>query len=200
MERILITSFLVFAAWFGSGLIDNRLIPAMDVAYAALPTGVPVQNTGMVSSSSNPTASIPFFQDSDATYQTFTLVAGSTANTVTNDYYPFYRDGTAYATPSDKKVYCKNFVGGGSTAYLGWQIVTSTAAITFAQSTALTSAKYQCGADQRPCMATLNTAANTWSPIPGGFVGGDGATVTYLGMQAFSSAQSMIIQMICYEK
>lgn len=159
------------------------------------------QNLGMVSATANPTASLPFLQDSDATYQTFTLVAGSVGtNTVSNDYYPFYRDGSAYSTPSNKKVYCKDLVGGGSTNFLTFQLVTSTAAITFAQSTALTSPKYQCGADQRNCMATMNTAANTWAPTPMSFVGGDGATVTYLGFQAFTSAQSMQLQMTCYEK
>jgi len=186
MERIVILLSLLFC--FGA-------------QAAIVPAGVPVNNLGITSSSGNPSGSVPYFQDSDGTYPTFTLIAGSvSSNTVTNSYYPFYRDGVAYATPNNKKVYCKNFVGGGSTTFLAFQLVTSTAAITTAQSAALTSPKYQCGADQRSCMATLNTAANTWSPIPGGFVGGDGATVTYVGFQAFSSAQSMQLQMTCYEK
>lgn len=160
-----------------------------------------VYNTGVVGTNAQPVATVPFFQDSDATYPTFTLLAGSSSVSTTNNYYPFYRDGTAYATPSNKKTYCKSLVGGGSTSYLNFQLVTSTASITFNQSAALTSGKYWCGADQRFCLVLQNSAANAHMPTPGNFVFGDGSTVTYVGFQSNSSAQSYQMELNgCYEK
>lgn len=186
MERIVILLSLLFC--FGA-------------QAAIVPAGVPVNNLGITSSSGNPSGSVPYFQDSDGTYPLFTLYAGSVANATTNNYYPFYRDGTAYATPSNKKAYCKNFVAAASTSYLQYQLVTSTASITFNQSTALTNAKYQCGADQRFCKLTTNGTANMPSPSPGSFVIGDGANATYVAFQSGSSAQNYgDMEMTCYEK
>lgn len=159
-----------------------------------------VHSVGIVTSTGNPVASVPFFSDSDSTSPTFWLVAGSSANAVTNDYYPFYRDGTAYSTPSNKRAYCKWVFGNSSTSNLGLQLVSSQASITFAQSAALTSPQYQCGADQRFCLFTTNQAANVPTPMTGGFVFGDGSHVTYAGFQSATSAQNYLLQMLCYEK
>lgn len=144
----------------------------------------------------------PLFQPSDPTTPVYTVVAGDmNTNAVGASFYPFYAPGGAgFHTGINKKAYCFSAMGGSTVAWLSFQFVTSTVAITFGQSTALTNPTYTGGATAKYPLNTGNSAANAKGRVPGIYIFGDGVNDTYVGIQTFSSAQTIAVQMDCYTK
>jgi len=109
------------------------------------------------------------------------------------------RNGQAYATGSTTKAYCFDITGGSSADLNKFQLVSSQSAITDNTNTALTNGVFQGGVSG---VYPILTGPSVYVPsvIPGTYVFGDGAHVTYAGIQTGDNSAQYFIHMDCYEQ
>lgn len=164
---------------------------------AIVPSGVPAIGLGAIGATTIAPSNIPISNPAGAagTYAVFSLFGGSDAALTSGRFYPLYKDGDAYQVTSGKTAVCFNFRGSGGTGNnLGYQIVSDSVAISFNQSSALTSGKFQGGASSQYVLITGALSAIK-SSEPGIF---KTAATRYMGFQVGSS-QVYQVSMDCYE-
>ena len=183
MVRLLSILFFLFAATAQAAFVGNN------ATVCPANSSFTTTNTG---------SCIPLSQLSQATANSavFSIYGGNGGtNQTTGNYYPFYYNGAPFHTGAGKHAYCFDKAGLASTANLDFQLVSSSIAINFNQSAALTNGIYQCGAAGVYCDRTAGT---TKSPLAGLYTFGDGVNDAYAGFQSNSSAQSYELSMQCY--
>jgi hypothetical protein len=128
----------------------------------------------------------------------FTITCGGTGGQTSTNFYPCYKDGTAYAVTSGKKAYCFDQTCAGATVNLPYQLVSATAAI--AENVgSLTGGVYQGGATQKyPLKCSVGTAHVPY-PIAGVYVFDASSAVVYPGFQA-GSTDTYQLKMNCIEQ
>lgn len=142
-----------------------------------------------------PTSYVPLtnLAGSAGTYAVFSVYASS--NATAGNFYPLYKNGTAYQVTAGKTAYCFNFAPSAATGAIRFQIVSDTAAISFDQSTALTSGLFQGGAAARYPLRN-STTANKKEIYPGTFSIG---ASRYVAVQV-SFSDIFEFSMDCYEQ
>jgi hypothetical protein len=171
------------------------------VAHAATPGAVPSvtvsapgANTGQVSIPPSDLAGTAL-----TSHKIFSLHASS-SGTTSGFWYVLYRDGIAYATGATTRAYCFDITAMSGSGGSPFQLVSSQAAIANNNSTALTAPAYQGGASGTYTSIT-NVTANVVGVIPGVYVFGNGANVTYAGTQFGGGvSQAFMVHMDCFEQ
>lgn len=172
-------------------LLSLLLLLISPAAFAGNGSGN-VSNVAGVGAISSPSAPSTYFAIPSGS-QVFSLYFGDwAANAVSGDYYPLFKDGTAYRVTSGKTAICFDIVAFAGAA-AQFQLVSDTAAISVAQAGALTSGKYQAGAATKYIDNVIS--ANTMTLIPGTFQFG---SLTYAGFQ-IGTAAGFTLRMNCYE-
>ena len=141
------------------------LIFAFTAHSAVVPSGVPSIGLGAASTNTANSA-VSLDQLSSSTRQVFSLYAAG--NATAGNFYPLYKNGTAYQVTAAKTAYCFNMNPSAATGAIRFQVVSDTAAITFDQSTALTSGSFMGGATARYPLRN-STTANGKQQAPGVF-------------------------------
>lgn len=159
---------------------------------AVVPSGVPQIGLGAIGTTTAPVANISLGQFTSSTQQIFSLYA---SGTTASNFFPLYKNGTAYRVPNAVTAYCFNIRSSGETGGTRWQIVSDTSAITYNQSTALAAGLFQGGASAQYVMRNGATA-NVPQANPGVFTI---AQNRYMAIQVGFSA-NYEVSMDCYEQ
>ncbi len=178
------------------------LLIATNAFASAIPAGAPVIGLGAVAAS--PAVSyIPLSNPAGGTfstpgaYATFSLFGGAASTLGANDYYPLYKNGSAYKVSSGLNVgaIC---IDATASSYPGnstpFQLFSNTTSFIFGATSLTGTHTFQCGADQTYCHWTGQTV-NLPAIVPGMFVFPSG---NYVGFQAQAASQ-YAIHLDCYE-
>ena len=142
------------------------LISAPSFAAYVPANGAPAIGLGATGAANAPLSTVPLGQVSASSQQIFSLFVGGSMTS--GNFYPLYKNGTAYQVPSGKTAYCFNIRSSSETGAIRWQIVSDTVAISWNQSSALTSGLFQGGATAQLPLRT-GTTANVPYVNPGVF-------------------------------
>lgn len=156
-------------------------------SFAALPAGVPIRVMGGFGTNNAATVQV---SASDTTR--FTLFGGLTP-AVTNDFYPFYKNGVAYQVTAGKTCRCDNITWASDAAANRAQLISATASFASGAGS-ITGGVHQGGAAAVYPMVFGGTA-NQWAPLG---VVYEFAASTYAGWQA-SGANSYSFALSCFE-
>lgn len=137
-------------------LVLFSLVFSLGASAAITPSPVPSIGLGFAGSFGPTTLVSPSQLVTGSSKQIFSLYAG--ANASNGNFYPLYKNGTAYQVPVGKTAYCFNFNPSAATGAIRFQVVSDTVAIAFDQVAALTSGLFQGGATARYVLRNSPTA------------------------------------------
>lgn len=160
---------------------------------AVTPSGVPNVGLGALGATTSPPSSVGLADLSSSNRRVFSLFMG--ANATAGNFYPLLKNGTAHQVTTGKTLYCFNFRAAGATGSSLFQLVSDTSAITYDQSTALSSGLFMGGATGRYPLRT-GSGANVKSAEAGTFSVDQNR---YVAVQAGASV-FMEVSMDCFEE
>ncbi len=182
-------------------LIAIGVFTAINSWAGAVPAGAPIIGTG-ATGLIGPTSNIPLSNPAGGTfstpgaYATFSLHAGSIVAPTVGNYYPLYKNGTAYHVSSGLNMGAICFDMVANTYNSGgqpYQLMSATASFAY-NAGSVTGGVYQCGSSGTYCEWSGLTV-NRPDPVPGIYIFGAN---TYAGYQA-GTTNTYGIHMTCYE-